>query len=477
MVGGRQHVPLKVVELFAGVGGFRIGFEGPPGVLPNGPKVIWANQWEPSTRKQHAAEVYAARWGLEPQEDRPTRFVHPENNADVLVNEDIATIDVLEIPEHDILCGGFPCQDYSVAKTLDKATGLGGKKGVLWWEIHRIASHHKPRFLLLENVDRLLKSPRGQRGRDFAVMLASLDELGYMVEWRVIDASSYGFPQRRKRVFILAHHQGTHGHEALASGLPAHEWLEREGPMAKALPIHEFGVLDGLPSFNLRRNSSDDLADVTDRFNAGAKDTASPFQSCGVMFGGAVWTAEASPKFDGHRMTLGDILVAPSKVDDEFILPPESLLREKGWIYLKGGKKEERNGRDGFTYRYSEGPITFPDVLDRPSRTIITGEGGSGPSRFKHVVTFHPSKAQRVRLRLDSEEANEARKRLELPKSKWVRRLVPEELEQLNGFPAGHTEGPTDGRRAFFMGNALVCGVVQRIGAEIENLSGQFDGS
>ena len=166
------------------------------------------------------------------------------------------------------------------------------------------------------------------------------------------------------------------------------------------------------------------------------------------MFEGTVWTADARPNYEGPKTTLGDILVTPGKVDDAFILPPESLLREKGWIYLKGGKKEERTGRDGFTYRYSEGPITFPDALDRPSRTIITGEGGSGPSRFKHVVIFRPTKAQRARLDLDSADANEARKHLELTKSKWVRRLVPEELEQLNGFPAGHTEGPTDGRRA-----------------------------
>jgi hypothetical protein len=88
-------------------------------------------------------------------------------------------------------------------------------------------------------------------------------------------------------------------------------------------------------------------------------------------------------------------------------------------------------------------------------------------------VTFRPTKAQRARLGLDDTDANEARKRLELTKSKWVRRLVPEELEKLNGFPAGHTGGPTDGRRAFFMGNALVCGVVQRIGDELENLNDQ----
>jgi DNA (cytosine-5)-methyltransferase 1 len=191
-----ELMPLRAVELFAGVGGFRIGLEGHPGAEPGSIRVVWANQWEPSTKKQHAAEVYVARWGLKPDPSRPTRFVHPTHAEDVLVNEDISTINAADVPQHDLLCGGFPCQDYSVAKTLDKAAGLGGKKGVLWWEIHRIAAHHRPKHLLLENVDRLLKSPRGQRGRDLAVMLASLDELGYMVEWRVVDASAYGFPQR-----------------------------------------------------------------------------------------------------------------------------------------------------------------------------------------------------------------------------------------------------------------------------------------
>ena len=193
------------MELFAGVGGFRLGFEGPSEEANRDKfKVVFSNQWEPSTKRQHAAEIYAERWNMESIGDSETRFRSKTHPDDMFVNEDIATIDAKEIPEHDLLCGGFPCQDYSVAKTLDKSAGLEGKKGVLWWEIHRITKHHMPQYLLLENVDRLLKSPRGQRGRDFAVMLASLDELGYTVEWRVIDASEYGFPQRRKRVFIFA---------------------------------------------------------------------------------------------------------------------------------------------------------------------------------------------------------------------------------------------------------------------------------
>ena len=187
---------LKVVELFAGVGGFRLGLE------KIGFDVVWSNQWEPSTKKQHASMVYEARFG--------------EKNHS---NEDIALVSSDEIPDHDLLCGGFPCQDYSVATTLNNSKGLKGKKGVLWWSIFKILEEKKnkrPKYLFLENVDRLLKSPSDQRGRDFAVMLASLDELDYVVEWRVINAADYGMPQRRRRVFILAYGPGTPQHEGLS---------------------------------------------------------------------------------------------------------------------------------------------------------------------------------------------------------------------------------------------------------------------
>ena len=227
---------LRVVELFAGVGGFRIGFAGPPdNTDENDFKVIWSNQWEPSTKKQHAAEVYVKRWGLERSENDSETY--SLGSDDVFVNKDITTVPAEEIPDHDLLCGGFPCQDYSVAKTSSRATGLEGKKGVLWWEIHRILKAKMPDYALLENVDRLLKSPTSQRGRDFAVMLASLDELGYVVEWRSFPSSDYGFPQSRKRAYILAHAPGTEGHNALTGGITPNEWLESSGVLARALPI------------------------------------------------------------------------------------------------------------------------------------------------------------------------------------------------------------------------------------------------
>jgi DNA (cytosine-5)-methyltransferase 1 len=452
---------LRVVELFAGVGGFRIGFAGPPdNTDENDFKVIWSNQWEPSTKKQHAAEVYVKRWGLERSENDSETY--SLGSDDVFVNKDITTVPAEEIPDHDLLCGGFPCQDYSVAKTSSRATGLEGKKGVLWWEIHRILKAKMPDYALLENVDRLLKSPTSQRGRDFAVMLASLDELGYVVEWRSFPSSDYGFPQRRKRAYILAHAPGTEGHNALTGGITPNEWLESSGVLARAFPIKPLEAFFGLPNFSLRSKPKDDLADITQGFKPG-KGGLSRFQGAGLMVSGRVWTTKVESLYDGPVQTLRDVLVTPGKVPDEFIVRPPDMLKDKGWVYLKGAKSEPRKGTDGFTYEYKEGPITFPDALDSPSRTMVTGEGGSTPSRFKHVVEFKPTKSQVKRLDLRGDKAMEARESMGISVNKWLRRLTPLELERLNGFPDNHTEGVTDAKRAFFMGNALVCGVVKCI--------------
>ena len=442
---------MRVVELFAGVGGFRIGFEGPPDQSDRSRfQVIWANQWEPSTKTQHAAQVYVDKWNLEVTDD-PEIFSN--GSEDIFVNKDIATIDAGDIPDHDLICGGFPCQDYSVAKTLPTAHGIAGKKGVLWWEIRRIIEAKKPKYALLENVDRLLKSPRVQRGRDFAVMLASLSDLGYSVEWRVVDSSEYGFPQRRKRVFIFA--------ELNPQWTNPRERLESDGVFAKSLPIQK---LESVESINIGKGS---LSEITEQFNSKKGDTPTPFGNCGVMIDREILTGKCKPNYLGDKKNLSSILVNPGKISDSFILDSDSLLRDKGWIYHKGGKKEMREGTDGFTYKYSEGPVTFPDALERASRTIVTGEGGTSPSRFKHVVKFKPTKGQIKRLELSSSDCNKVREKLGLGKSYWLRRLIPVELEKLNGFPPNHTELASDGKRAFFMGNALVCGVVRIISSEI----------
>ncbi len=395
---------LKVAELFAGVGGFRLGLE------KNGFKIIWSNQWEPLTKTQHASMVYEKRFGK-------------ENHSNV----DIALVPTDDIPDHDLLCGGFPCQDYSVATTLNNSRGLIGRKGVLWWSIHRILNekgNNRPKYLFLENVDRLLKSPANQRGRDFAVMLQSLNELVYAIEWRVINAAEYGMPQRRRRIFFLGYHKSTDIYKKLTK-MDINKWIFEAGVITNAFPISPKGELQ---NFDLQG----DLVELTNKFNKNKK--LSPFLNTGLMIDGKVSTIKTEPNYEGKEVMLRDIIQNGS-IDKTFFIKNED--KDK-WEYLKGAKKEKRVTKTGFEYNYSEGGMIYPDRLNKPSRTIITGEGGPSPSRFKHVIKT----------------------------KQGLRRLTPIELERLNMFPDDHTklEGITDAKRAFFMGNALVVGIVEKIG-------------
>jgi DNA (cytosine-5)-methyltransferase 1 len=403
-----RNAPGGVVELFAGVGGFRLGLQ------RSGWKTLWANQWEPSTKAQHAADCYVRHW-----------------NDGTLVNADINSV-LDDVPDHDLLVGGFPCQDYSVAKTLNQAHGIEGKKGVLWWAIYSIVEDHMPRWIILENVDRLLKSPAAQRGRDFAIILACLSDLGYTVEWRVVNAAEYGFPQRRRRVFIVAHRDLRLGRgQALT-------WMYDKGVLAEALPVTPAEDIDA----SLVAHQPDVVltghpAQITQEF--GWTNKVTPFREAGVMSDRRVWTRRVSVASSNKQQTLGDVLVREEEVPPEFFIPDGQIEQ---WRYLKGPKSEERVAANGHVYRYSEGGIAFPDRTDIASRTILTGEGGTSPSRFKHVV-----------------ETSDRR----------LRRLTPVELERLNGFPDDWTKGMPDGRRAFMMGNALVVGVVERVGRELGN--------
>lgn len=414
---------IRVAELFAGVGGFRLGLDGyhnpehPEFEMPAaGPfETVWANQWEPpgNESKQFAWRCYEERFGV-----------------GSCVNEDINKVleayerGEIDIPDVDMVVGGFPCQDYSVAKPLSQAGGIEGKKGVLWWDIYKFLFLKKPKYVLLENVDRLLKSPASQRGRDFAIMLTCLADLGYSAEWRVVNSAEYGFPQRRKRVYIYAE-------------LKPGEWnlIERieHGVISSALPIAE------VPKFEIVDLPEDPYV-VTQSFNVGGKGK-SPFGTAGAMQGFHVVTCDAVEDYHGERKTLGDVIVPASEVPESFYVDEDKLER---WRYLKGSKSEERVKRaaDGteFTYHYSEGSMAFPDLLTNPSRTILTGEGGAGASRFKHIVEIDGR----------------------------YRRLVPDELDQLQGFPKGWTaDGMSDGHRAFCMGNALVVGIPHIIGQVI----------
>ncbi|MCL4078276.1 DNA cytosine methyltransferase [Coriobacteriia bacterium Es71-Z0120] len=401
----------RVAEMFAGVGGFRLGLE------RAGWEVVWSNQWEPSTRVQHASECYVAQFG---------QGGHVCEDIEAVLRGSRPE----DIPDHELLVGGFPCQDYSVAKPLPQAHGIQGKKGVLWWSIHKMVDMKRPPLILLENVDRLLKSPASRRGRDFAIILSCLNQLGYDAEWRVINAADYGFPQRRRRVFLFAARRD----------LTSTRWLPGDrllqiGVFARAFPaVFDPAIKEDEPSVELDQ----DPYAVSERFGEGLR--TSPFQNAGVMIRGRVWTAKPTPVYAGPFTTLGDVVRNTPHVPERFFISDDAVDR---WAYLKGPKAEPRTDKKtGHVYLYSEGGMAFPDPLDRPARTILTGEGGSSPSRFKHVITD--------------------------PGTGRLRRLTPEELEELNGFPRGWTDtGMSDTRRAFMMGNALVVGVVERLGKAI----------
>lgn len=409
----------KVIELFAGVGGFRVGLERADADFY---KVVWANQWEPATKTQHAAMVYEKNFG-----------------EGSISNIDINSVPVNEIPDHDMLVGGFPCQDYSVASTLSRSKGIEGKKGVLWWSIYNILKQKgdkRPSVLLLENVDRLLLSPASQRGRDFAIILECLNEMGYIVEWRVINAADYGMPQKRRRTYIIAYLNDSKIGKSFTN---PEKWICSDGIFAKSFPQEV--NLSEIRSIVLSKESKNRLIDITSNFNTIKGD--SPFEKAGVMYQGTAYSVGYISSYSGHYTTLGECMVTGEqkpKDIESFYIPETDIER---WKYFKGSKREERTKANGFKYFYTEGTMSFPDSLDKPSRTIITSEGGSGPDRCRHVI---------------KDDTNR------------LRRLTPIELERLNMFPDNHTEHPnvSNSKRAFLMGNALVCGIVTKIGEELE---------
>lgn len=395
------------MELFAGVGGFRLGLEQANDQLFD---VTWANQWEPSRKAQDAFNCYS-------------RNFHTGEHS----NDDISKVSDKKVQDinPDLVVGGFPCQDYSVARTLSGEQGIQGKKGVLFWEIKRVIENSHPKYVLLENVDRLLKSPSAQRGRDFAVMLATFRDLDYTVEWRVINAAEYGFAQRRRRVFIFAYKNGI-SFEENQKNIDAKDVVFKEGFFAKPFPVKD-------EPYKGRMNSEvlpEDIIEVSDDFSFN-------FHTAGLMRDGKIFTAHVDPKLV-EAIPLKYILQDEQLIEDQYYLKPEV---EEKFDYLRGPKKIKRTTADGHEYVFSEGGMSPTDYLDRPGRTMLTSEGST--NRSTHIV-----------------EVN-GRKRF----------LTPIECERLNGFPDDWTAGMTDRMRYFCMGNALVVGLIEVMGnriAEIE---------
>lgn len=421
---------IKVLELFAGVGGFRVGLEHSNNELF---ETKWANQWEPSRKSQDAFEVYNYK------------FPDSEN---LNINIEEISDEMFEGMDADLIVGGFPCQDYSVARSKKHEMGIEGKKGVLFWEIIRATSLIKPNFLILENVDRLLKSPSKQRGRDFAIMLSSFNNLGYSVEWRVINAAEYGRSQRRRRVFFFVYRNDTpfgkqmddrfEENQEASIDTRYDDYIFREGLFARQFPIKQVAYKNRQASYEL----SNDIVEISDTFTGKVFNT-------GVMRHGRYFTIDTEPTGQEAPITLGQIIQPSSEVDEKYYLTDEQKIQK--FEYLRGPKKIERTTSEGHMYTFAEGGMSPYDDLDLPGRTMLTSEGSV--NRSTHLLKING----RYRL------------------------LTPIEAERLQDFPddwtkykklvTGEVVEVSDRMRMFFMGNALVTEIVKRIGDELQELT------
>lgn len=420
---------MKILELFAGVGGFRIGLENANKSLF---ETKWANQWEPSRKSQDAFEVY------------DYHFPDSENlNISIadITDEEFAKMDA------DMIVGGFPCQDYSVARSKKNEQGIEGKKGVLFWEIIRATRIIKPKYLILENVDRLLKAPSKQRGRDFAIMLTAFNQLGYSVEWRVINAAEYGRSQRRRRVFFFVYRNDTdfakqidqqfEKGDAVFDYNKYDEYIYQSGLFATQFPIKQEPVKNRQVYYEL----PEDIVEVSDNFSGIVWNT-------GVMRHGKYYSIDTEPDYKGQPITLGQILQDENEVPKKYFVTDQAKLEK--FQYLRGAKRIERTSADGHKYIYSEGGMAPTDDLNLPGRTMLTSEGTV--NRSTHFL-----------------EVN-GRHRL----------ITPVEAERLQDFPDNWTakkklsDGTitevSDKMRMFFMGNALVTEIVKEIGNFISEI-------
>lgn len=402
---------LNVLELFAGVGGFRVGLERADSDFF---VTKWANQWEPGRKAQDAFTSY------------DSHFPSSQN-----INEDISTIpdDFFEKNNINLLVGGFPCQDYSVARSLSGGLGIAGKKGVLFWEIIRVIRLSLPNYVLLENVDRLLKSPVKQRGRDFLIMLSAFNKLGYSVEWRVINAAEYGLAQRRRRIFIFAYRNDENFFKDQMK-FDDTKLLLSKGFFAEQFPVEQEIVKNRITEGAI----SNDIVKVSDDYSAA-------LYNSGIMRNGKYLSVETKPIHE-KPIALGEILEPEEEVNEKYYVKEEKVDKFK---YLRGPKKIERTSKDGHNYTFSEGSMSETDDLTKPGRTMLTSE--SSINRSTHFIKVK----DRYRV------------------------LTPIECERLNGFPDNWTDGMPDRMRYFCMGNALVTGVIERIGYRIKEISSQED--
>ena len=446
---------MKVGSLFSGVGGFDLGLE------RSGHEIVWQVEYD-----KQARSILRKHWP----------DVKMYNDVQQVGGKDgEAGRDVLE--EVDLICGGFPCQDLSVA---GHRRGLDGSKSGLWYEFHRILEECRPKYCLVENVPGLFSS---NKGRDMEVLVRGLEELGYQWQYRILDSQYFGVPQRRRRVFIVGYSgEGSQSQVLLESeSLPWHPATSREEGQGSA---GDAGCSDEDSGRTLYRGEGfssykeDDLTAPLRASQSKQGDTDLVVARC---------TGYAKYKMEDEMKASSPLRARHNEATDLVVaFQPGNLTRKAG-----ANPSSEVFPTLGAATLGDQAPHVAkgqkPVVLDRSSfnsgfnfdrepyieETEVTPTLiGGGP----HAVATH----QKVIPTLASSAAGVSRVGGQGAEpgfyisSDAPRRLTPRECERLQGFPDDWTrfddtgKEMADGPRYRMMGNAVTVNVAEFIGAQLK---------
>jgi len=385
---------IRFIDLFSGIGGFRLGLE-----RAGGFQCVWS-----CDNNKYVNQVYTDRFGEQG---------HNSN--------DVRGVDAKGIPDHDLLCAGFPCQSFSVA---GHRKGFTETRGTLFFEILRIAEAKKPVLLLLENVKGLLSN---DKGLTFQIILESLEELGYFCEWQCLNSRYFGVPQNRERVFIIGH-LGTRGGREIFPIGQTDELAKGEGY--------------GRPKVQAETSSA-----IHSRYGAG-------------------WRAHAQEQLVSKRTQVIPVLT-----------PERYEKKQHGRRFKDAGEPMytlTRQDQHGVIIHnlyggFNEGIRVFEDY----SPTIRTAKGG-GHIPSVAIVADRSRTYNKKGRNLESPKPytnalSSVQKDNLLLENLKIRKLTPVECERLQGFPDGWTEGLSDTQRYRCIGNAVTVNVVEFLGHRIKD--------
>lgn len=375
---------MRFGSLFSGIGGIDLGLE------RAGMECAWQVEID-----EYARRVLEKHW---PEVER---------------YGDVKEVGKYNLEPVDLICGGFPCQDVSVA---GKRSGLAGKRSGLWHEFHRILEEMRPEWCVIENVPGLLSS---NKGRDFATIIRALAELRYGVAWRILDAQYFGVAQRRRRVFIVGH---------TGDGRAAEVLFEQQGSSGNTAPSREEGEsVTALTQNGVGASGADDNQAQGGHLIAAPVKASSPSRR-----NGGSWP-----------------------IAEEFVISPP-LMGE--------GHDASEDGRGRKSLVFDTTQVTSPENRSNPQPggpCHSLAAGARAPA-----VAFDANAGftdRQYPVRSGDYAQLKAATREAVAGNFGVRRLTPTECERLQGFPDGWTEGLSDSARYRALGNAVCVPVAEWI--------------